>query len=114
NTKGCSLGVREIDPHLEILRALGAAINDGDDPLVIKLTKGFQGARHWLDYMSVTVTENFAMAAALADGASTLINAASEPHVQDLCAALVSMGAKINGLGTSMLEITGVKKLHGA
>ena len=113
NTKGCSLGVREIDPHLEILRALGATISDGD-PLVIALSGGFRGARHWLDYMSVTVTENFAMAAALAKGASTLINAASEPHVQDLCAALVAMGAKIKGLGTSRLEIAGVKKLRGA
>jgi UDP-N-acetylglucosamine 1-carboxyvinyltransferase len=54
------------------------------------------------------------MAAALAKGSSTLINAASEPHVQDLCAALVAMGAKIKGLGTSRLEVTGVKKLHGA
>lgn len=113
NSKGCSLGVREIDPHLDILRALGAVIHHGD-PLVIALPDGFQGARHWLDYMSVTVTENFAMAAALAKGKSTLVNAASEPHVQDLCAALVAMGAKIKGLGTSMLEITGVKKLHGA
>ncbi len=113
NTKGCSLGVREIDPHLEILRALGAVVHAGD-PLVIALPNGFAGARHWLDYMSVTVTENFAMAAALAKGKSTLVNAASEPHVQDLCAALVAMGAKIKGLGTSMLEITGVKKLHGA
>ncbi|HTB81899.1 MAG TPA: UDP-N-acetylglucosamine 1-carboxyvinyltransferase [Opitutaceae bacterium] len=113
NAKGCSLGVREIDPHLEILRALGADINDAD-PLIISLPDGFIGARHWLDYMSVTVTENFAMAAALAQGKSTLINAASEPHVQDLCAALVAMGAKIDGLGTSRLEITGVNKLHGA
>src|ERR1051326_4691456 len=64
--------------------------------------------------MSVTVTENFAMAAALADGASTLMNAASEPHVQDLCSALVAMGAKIKGVGTSRLEITGVKELRGA
>jgi UDP-N-acetylglucosamine 1-carboxyvinyltransferase len=113
NAKGCSLGVREIDPHLEVLRALGAAVDTGD-PLVIGLSRGFTGARHWLDYMSVTVTENFAMAAALARGHSTLINAASEPHVQELCAALVAMGAKIEGLGTSRLEITGVKKLHGA
>ncbi len=113
NAKGCSLGVREIDPHLEILRALGAKITEGD-PLVISLPRGFRGARHWLDYMSVTVTENFAMAAAIATGTSTLINAASEPHVQDLCAALVAMGAKIEGLGTSMLKVTGVKKLHGA
>jgi UDP-N-acetylglucosamine 1-carboxyvinyltransferase len=113
NTKGCSLGVREIDPHLEILSVLGAIVDEGD-PLVIGLPKGFTGARHWCDYMSVTVTENFAMAAALAAGESTLINAASEPHVQDLCAALVAMGAQIEGLGTSMLRITGVKKLHGA
>ena len=113
NTKGCTLGVREIDPHLDILRALGAAVHKGD-PLVIALPAGFRGARHWLDYMSVTVTENFAMAAALAKGSSTLMNAASEPHVQDLCAALVAMGAKITGLGTSRLEVTGVKKLHGA
>ncbi|HEY0946519.1 MAG TPA: UDP-N-acetylglucosamine 1-carboxyvinyltransferase [Opitutaceae bacterium] len=112
NSKGCSLGVREIDPHLEILAALGAVIHDGD-PLVIALPKGFRAARHWADYMSVTVTENFAMAAALADGVSTYINAASEPHVQDLCAALAAMGAKIEGLGTSMLKITGVEKLHG-
>jgi UDP-N-acetylglucosamine 1-carboxyvinyltransferase len=105
--------VREIDPHLEILRALGAVINDGD-PLTIALPAGFTGARHWLDYMSVTVTENFAMAAAMAKGNSTLINAASEPHVQDLCAALAAMGAKIKGIGTSMISITGVKKLHGA
>jgi UDP-N-acetylglucosamine 1-carboxyvinyltransferase len=113
NSKGCSLGVREIDPHLDILRALGAEIADAD-PLVIATPGGFRGARHWLDYMSVTVTENFAMAAALAHGHSTLINAASEPHVQDLCAALVAMGAKIEGLGTSRLEIDGVEKLHGA
>ena len=113
NAKGCSLGVREIDPHLEILRALGAVINDGD-PLTIALPAGFTGARHWLDYMSVTVTENFAMAAVLAKGNSTLINAASEPHVQDLCAALTAMGSKIKDIGTSMISITGVKKLHGA
>ena len=113
NAKGCSLGVREIDPHLEVLHALGATIREGD-PLVISLPKGFRGARHWLDYMSVTVTENFAMAAAGAAGISTLINAASEPHVQDLCSALVAMGAKIEGIGTSKLRITGVKKLHGA
>lgn len=113
NAKGCSLGVREIDPHLEVLRALGADIKE-EDPLTIALPRGFQGARHWLDYMSVTVTENFVMAAAMAKGSSTLINAASEPHVQDLCAALVAMGARIEGIGTSRLEITGVSDLHGA
>ena len=113
NAKGCSLGVREIDPHLEVLAALGAQVDAGD-PLTISLAGGFRGARHWLDYMSVTVTENFAMAAAVASGRSTLINAASEPHVQDLCRALVAMGAKIDGIGTSMLSIEGGRPLHGA
>jgi UDP-N-acetylglucosamine 1-carboxyvinyltransferase len=113
NAKGCSLGVREIDPHLEVLAALGAAVNEGD-PLTISVDGGFRAARHWLDYMSVTVTENFAMAAALARGTSTLINAASEPHVQELCNALVAMGANIGGIGTSMLSVVGAKALHGA
>lgn len=113
NAKGCSLGVREIDPHLEVLAALGAAVDDGD-PLTIEVKGRFRGARHWLDYMSVTVTENFAMAASVAEGASTLINAASEPHVQDLCRALVAMGARVEGIGTSMLSIEGVNALHGA
>ncbi|HZZ20783.1 MAG TPA: UDP-N-acetylglucosamine 1-carboxyvinyltransferase [Opitutaceae bacterium] len=113
NAKGCSLGVREIDPHLDILAALGADVQ-GDDPLVITAKSGFSGARHWLDYMSVTVTENFAMAASIGKGSSTLMNAASEPHVQDLCKALVAMGAKISGIGTSMLSIEGVGVLHGA
>ena len=113
NAKGCSLGVREIDPHLEVLAALGAEVKEGD-PLAISVRGGFQAARHWLDYMSVTVTENFAMAAAVARGTSTLINAASEPHVQELCSALVAMGARITGIGTSMLEIEGAAALHGA
>ncbi|HRE81026.1 MAG TPA: UDP-N-acetylglucosamine 1-carboxyvinyltransferase [Opitutaceae bacterium] len=113
NSKGCSLGVREIDPHLDIFQTLGAVVDAGD-PLVMALPSGFQGGRHWCDYMSVTVTENFAMAAAVASGESTLINAASEPHVQELCSALVSMGAKIEGIGTSMLKISGVESLHGA
>ncbi len=112
NAQGCSLGVREIDPHLEIFAKLGAVIDAGE-PLVIALPDGFQGNRHWCDYMSVTVTENFLMAASVAKGTSTLINAASEPHVQDLCAMLISMGAKIEGVGTSMLRVEGVERLRG-
>ena len=112
NSKGCSLGVREIDPHLEIFTKLGAVVNTGE-PLVIALPNGFQGNRHWCDYMSVTVTGNFLMAAAVAKGTSTLINAASEPHVQDLCAALIALGARIEGVGTSMLRVEGVEKLQG-
>ncbi len=110
--KGCSLGIRELDPHLEILQALGAAISRADG-LSLHLDGRFRGTRHWLDYMSVTATENFIMAAAMAEGTSVLINAASEPHVQDLCAVLNAMGARIEGMGTSMLRIEGVKRLHG-
>ena len=87
---------------------------DTGEPLAISVKGGFRGARHWLDYMSVTVTENFAMAASMARGSSVLINAASEPHVQDLCKALVAIGANITGIGTSMLSIEGVSRLHGA
>lgn len=112
NMKGCSLGIRELDPHLEILSKLGAIISY-DDPLVLALPDGFEGARHWPDYMSVTVTESFVMAAVLARGTSTIINAASEPHVQFLCECLIGMGARIQGLGTSRLEIEGVDQLRG-
>jgi UDP-N-acetylglucosamine 1-carboxyvinyltransferase len=112
NAKGCSLGIRELDPHLEILEKLGAKIAHKRD-LTMSLAGRFQAGRHWPDYMSVTATENFVMAAVLAEGESVLLNAASEPHVQDLCAALRTMGAKIAGLGTSQLTVTGVKALKG-
>jgi len=112
NAKGCSLGIRELDPHLEILEKLGAKISHDRD-LTLRLPKKFRGARHWPDYMSVTATENFVMAAALAEGESTLINAASEPHVQDLCTVLAHMGAKITGIGTSKICVEGVAKLRG-
>ena len=112
NAKGCSLGIRELDPHLEILAKLGAKIAHNGE-LTMRLPRNFRGARHWPDYMSVTATENFVMAAALADGESVLINAASEPHVQDLCEVLVAMGAKIDGIGTSKLTVQGVGRLRG-
>jgi UDP-N-acetylglucosamine 1-carboxyvinyltransferase len=112
NAKGCSLGIRELDPHLEILEKLGAKITHNGD-LKMSLKGRFRGARHWPDYMSVTATENFVMAAVLAEGESVLLNAASEPHVQDVCAVLAAMGAKIAGLGTSQLTVTGVNKLKG-
>ena len=113
NAKGCSLGIRELDPHLEILEKLGAKISSGKAGLTLSLKGRFKGNRHWPDYMSVTATENFVMAAVLAEGESVLLNAASEPHVQDVCAVLAAMGAKIAGLGTSQLTVTGVKSLKG-
>lgn len=112
NAKGCSLGIRELDPHLEILEKLGAEISHNGE-LTLSLPEKFRGARHWPDYMSVTATENFVMAAALAEGESTLINAASEPHVQDMCTVLAQMGAQIEGIGTSKLCVQGVDRLRG-
>jgi len=113
NPKGCALGVRELDPHLEILSRLGAkARHDGD--LHLSIDKRFAGASHWADYMSVTTTETFLMAASRAAGTSTLTNAASEPHVQDLCRFLQLMGARIDGVGTSVLTVNGVDGLSGA
>jgi len=112
NAKGCSLGIRELDPHIEILEKLGVTVTH-NGRLVMRLKKRFKGARHWPDYMSVTATENFVMAAVLADGESVLINAASEPHVQDLCEVLAAMGAAIEGLGTSRLTVRGVRRLRG-
>lgn len=113
NAKGCALGIRELDPHLEILGHLGASVARRGGTLTLALPGRFRGARHWPDYMSVTATENFVMAAVLAEGRSVLLNAASEPHVQDLCAVLVAMGARIEGIGTSQLTVTGVKRLRG-
>lgn len=108
---GCSLGIREIDPHLEVLASLGAHITH-NGALKISIDK-LKGNFLWQDYMSVTTTENFIMAATKAEGVSTMVNAASEPHVQDLCNLLVKMGAKIEGIGSCKLIITGVKELHG-
>jgi len=110
---GCTLGIRELDPHLEVLENLGAKITTNSS-LKIDARAGLKGGFLWQDYMSVTTTENFVMAAVYANGVSTMVNAASEPHVQDLCNLLVKMGAEIEGIGTSKLTVKGGKKLHGA
>ncbi|NKB66175.1 MAG: UDP-N-acetylglucosamine 1-carboxyvinyltransferase [Candidatus Latescibacteria bacterium] len=112
SAKGCTLGVRELDPHFEVLECLGAQVTQGE-PTQLTLDGNFRGGRFWQDYMSVTTTETFVMAAVLADGTSTMINAASEPHVQDLCDLLNSMGARIEGIGSSILHIEGVERLSG-
>lgn len=112
NAKGCALGVRELDPHIEILQHFGAVLKRTTTSLTLELPKGkLEACRHWMDYMSVTATENFVMAAVLAEGKSTLLNAASEPHVQDVCKFLSQLGAKIDGIGTSKLEIEGIGAL---
>lgn len=110
---GCTLGIRELDPHLEMLKALGANITQNGGTLKVTTGNGLRGGNYWFDYMCVTATENFLMAAALSKDKSVLMNAASEPHVRDLANLLVSMGAKISGIGTCRLEVTGVLKLKG-
>jgi UDP-N-acetylglucosamine 1-carboxyvinyltransferase len=109
---GCSLGIRELDPHIDILRSLGANIKTNKH-LTIDTSNGLVGNSIWLDYMSVTTTENFLMAATKAKGQSELTNAASEPHVQDLCKFLIQMGAKIEGIGSCKVIVEGVEELHG-
>lgn len=107
---GCALGIREIDTHLDVLSQLGAKIQAGR--LIQMDLKGrFVANDLWQDFMSVTTTENFVMAAVLAKGTSTMTNAASEPHVQDLCNFLNSMGAKIEGIGSSKLIVVGIERL---
>ncbi|RQO60582.1 UDP-N-acetylglucosamine 1-carboxyvinyltransferase [Paucibacter sp. KBW04] len=111
---GCTLGVREIDPHVEVFQRFGAQVERQPDGLVLHVAEGkLRANNHWTDYASVTTTENFVLCAALAEGRSTLMNAASEPHVQEFCQFLQLLGAKIEGLGTSRLAITGVDRLGG-
>ncbi len=108
---GDVIGRRRLDTHLLALEALGAEI-DFNGKFVMQ-TQGLKGANILLDEASVTATENAIMAAVLAKGTTLLRNAASEPHVQDLCHMLNSMGANISGIGSNQLVIEGVERLHG-
>jgi UDP-N-acetylglucosamine 1-carboxyvinyltransferase len=109
---GDVIGRRRIDTHVLALEELGARIEmDG----VFRFTANkLVGADIFLDEASVTGTENAVMAASLAEGATTIRNAASEPHVQDLCKLLVAMGARIRGIGSNVLVIEGSARLGGA
>lgn len=109
---GCALGIRELDPHIDVLKSLGAEIKNGKH-LTIEAPGGLEGGSIWPDYMSVTTTENFIMAASKAKGRSEMTNAASEPHVQALCKLLNQMGAKIQGIGSCRVIVEGVDQLHG-
>ena len=108
---GDVIGRRRLDTHFDGLRQLGihaAGTNAYDFQ-----RRQLQGAALLLDEASVTATENIVMAATLAPGRTTIYNAACEPHVQDLCHMLKRMGAKIYGIGTNLLRIDGVERLHG-
>lgn len=118
DVQGCTLGVREIDPHVEVMERFGCHVERSRSHLLIEAgsagSSGLKANHHWLDYASVTTTENFVLCAALAHGTSTLMNAASEPHVQEFCQFMVMLGAQIEGIGTSKLTVHGVAKLGGA
>lgn len=109
---GDVIGRRRLDTHFLALSALGAQVEvDG----VFRFSSNkLVGVEIFLDEASVTATENAIMAAVLAEGKTVIQNAASEPHVQDLCLLLNQMGAKITGIGSNILNIAGVKKLGGA
>ncbi|MBV7481497.1 UDP-N-acetylglucosamine 1-carboxyvinyltransferase [Bordetella sp. BOR01] len=113
DVKGCTLGVREIDPHVEVFERFGACVERTAGSLIVRTGSTMVANDHWLDYASVTTTENFVLCAASADGASTLVNAASEPHVQEFCRFLAMLGVEIGGIGTSRLRIEKGRKLGG-
>jgi UDP-N-acetylglucosamine 1-carboxyvinyltransferase len=113
DVKGCSLGAREIDPHIEVFERFGAQVERQDGALVLRTAGALTASNHWMDYASVTTTENFVLCAALARGTSTMMNAASEPHVQEFCQFMAMLGARIEGIGTSSLTVHGVDTLGG-
>ncbi len=109
---GDAIGRRRIDTHLLALKALGATVEVDGGQYIMQVDL-LRGTDIFLDEASVTGTEQGVLAAVLAEGKTTIFNAASEPHVQDLCRMLNCLGAKIGGIGTNTLEIEGVSALHG-
>ncbi|MCP4502452.1 MAG: UDP-N-acetylglucosamine 1-carboxyvinyltransferase [Deltaproteobacteria bacterium] len=110
---GDRIGRRPLETHLKAFEALGVEVKTSPDGYELEAKGGLKGAEIFLEEMSVLATENVIMAASLAKGPSVIRNCASEPHVQDLCNMLVSMGSSIEGIGTSTLHIEGKDKLHG-
>ncbi len=108
---GDVIGRRRLDTHFLALKELGARV-EIDGQFILQANK-LKGEDIFLDEASVTATENAIMASVLAEGKTVIRNAASEPHVQDLCNMLNSMGARITGIGSNILYIEGVKKLRG-
>jgi len=109
---GDVIGRRRLDPHIHAFSSLGAEIDLG--PRVYEMTgSALRGAHVFLDEASVMATENTVMAAVLTPGETVLGNAACEPHVQDLCRFLVSLGARIEGIESNVLRIEGVEHLSG-
>ena len=114
---GCAIGSRPVDLHIKGLQAMGAAIHITHGYIQASTlhlpNRRLQGARYYMDLVTVTGTENLMMAAALAEGITVLENAAKEPEVVDLAEMLIKMGANISGAGTDVITIVGVDKLNG-
>ena len=113
---GCAIGSRPVDQHIKGLQAMGAEIVVEHGYMIAKLPKGrtrLKGCSITTDMVTVTGTENFLMAASLAEGETILENAAQEPEIGDLAEMLIKMGAKIEGHGTRRIRIQGVERLHG-
>ena len=110
---GCAIGSRPVDQHLKALEALGAHIEVENGYVHASVEGRLKGGEVVFDMVTVGGTENILMAAALADGVTTIRNAAREPEITDLAQMLIKMGAKIEGLDTDTLVVTGVESLHG-
>ncbi len=111
---GDRIGRRPLDTHIHALHALGAEVEVEPDRYLMRAPDGLRGTDIFLHEMSVMATENTVMAASLATGATTIRNAASEPHVQELCHLINAMGGSISGIGTNTLEVEGRPALGGA
>lgn len=115
---GCAIGSRPVDLHIKGLQVMGAAIHITQGYIQASTlhlpNRRLQGARYYMDMVTVTGTENLMMAASLAEGTTVLENAAKEPEVVDLAECLIKMGARITGAGTDVITIVGVEKLNGA
>ena len=110
---GCAIGSRPVDQHLKALEALGAKIEVENGYVLAEVDGRLKGGEVVFDMVTVGGTENILTAAVLADGVTTIRNAAREPEITDLAQMLIKMGAKIEGLDTDTLVVTGVESLHG-
>ncbi len=114
---GCAIGSRPVDLHIKGLQAMGAEIHIEHGYIEATTqhlpSQRLQGARYYMDLVTVTGTENLMMAATLANGTTVLENAAKEPEVVDMAECLIKMGAKITGAGTDVITIEGVERLSG-
>ena len=110
---GCAIGSRPVDQHLLGLEAMGASIDIDGGYIVARSNGRLKGAKIVMNMITVGGTENLMMAATLAEGITTIINAACEPEVVDLANFINAMGGDVRGAGTNVIEINGVEKLHG-